>query len=101
MKSSARHPPDARGAVKAGGGDALAVGEKRYAGHHTGVTFVLAQLRSGLRVPNAHCVVVTAGSYALAVRRNRDATGLALVLAVGRKTGINSQQFLARLDVQD
>src|SRR5204863_5119284 len=36
FNKSARRPPDAHGAVITGGGEALAVGENRYADHHAG-----------------------------------------------------------------
>src|SRR5438105_13473597 len=75
-KRSARRPPDARGAVVAGGGDALAVGEERHAGYGSGMAFVLAQLLAGRHVPDAHhATVLIAGDNAFAVRRERGVIG--------------------------
>src|SRR5687768_9354323 len=54
---SARRPPDARGAVVAGGGDAFAVGEERHAGHDAAVAFVGAEFLAGRRLPDAHAAV--------------------------------------------
>src|SRR5690349_18754937 len=74
---SGRRAPDAGGAVGAGGGDALAVGEERHAVDARGVALVSAQLLTARRVPDAHVgVEATAGDYALAVRRKRGAEGV-------------------------
>src|SRR5207237_1043599 len=75
-KRSARRTPDAHGAVLAGGGNALAVGEEGDAVNDGGVAFVLAQLLAALRVPDAH-VALPAGDDALAVGRERGAQGSA------------------------
>src|SRR6266513_5738817 len=100
QKRSSRRPPDARGAVGAGGGDALAVGEEGHGAEFAGVAFVFAQFLAALRIPEAHevdCVRIRTGNTppvgddALAVGRERGAPPSALDLL----------QLLAGLHVPD
>src|SRR5262245_53311872 len=92
-KRSARRPPDTRGAVVAGGGNASAVGEERHPGHDAAVAFVSAQFLAGRRFPDAHGAVgVTTGDDPLAVRRERDAVGV---------WGLDPLPFLARPHVPE
>src|SRR5262249_45293761 len=65
---SSRRAPDARGAIGAGGGDALAVREEGHTGHATSMTFVGVQRLATLDVPNTHGFVKqAAGDDTLAV----------------------------------
>src|SRR5204862_537338 len=87
------------GAIFTGGGNALAVGEVRNAGHAGGVAYVLAQLLAALRVPDAHAAAPV-GDNALAVGRERGARGSA-VFGVRLFGDLDLLQHLAGLHVPD
>src|SRR5205823_21053 len=94
-------PPDAHGAVATGGGNSPAIGEVGHTRHDGGMTFVFVDLVAALHVPDVS--VLPAGDDALAVGRERGATGGCAAVDVRLLVGVGPErlQHVAGLHVPD